>query len=482
MKLPVPSGEFLRRLEILRKRDPKNLSVLEHFMLLPEEEKVKKFAQLSDQEINRLLTDIHLSGRPDQQMPTALLDPDDDAPYVWLMNWGRGAGKTQSASGAINYLAETNPGIRIGIIGTTAAEVRDALLHGPSGLITTANPDFMPTHHASASAVSWPNGSSALTFSAEEPEALRSKQFHVMWLDELAKWRYQQSVWDQIPYICRLTWQPTFKTWTKPIIIIGTTPRPTKLIKELKQSPSVVTTTISSFSNAANLNSKTITELEKQQGTRLGRQEIFAELLDDNPNGVDGFTYEIFDETRITDLAQINNVLQKLVRIVVAIDPAVSKNKTSDWTGLVVAGRDAEGHGYLLEDKTMKGTPFEWANKAVELYMKYGANYIVGEVNQGGDMVETILRSVNKTIPFKAVHATRGKAIRAEPVGALYAQRKIHHLGNFPETETQMVEFNTDIPVAQQKSPDRMDAVVWAFTDLLVDSPPPRATPRFHVL
>ena len=281
-------------------------------------------------------------------------------------------------------------------------------------------------------------------------------------------------------YIMRLTRQPAFTTWVKPIVLIGTTPRPTKLIKELKADPQVITTTVSSFTNAANLNSKFIAELNKIAGTRMGRQELFAELLEDNPNGVDGFTHDIFEETRINDPAQINDILANLVKVVVALDPAAKSNENSDETGIIVAGKDENGHGYVIKDATFKGTPLEWAQKAVNLYNLHNANMIVAEVNQGGEMVETVIRSVNRRVPITAVHATRGKQKRAEPVGALYAQRLIHHLGHFPELEDQMVNFNTEIGADQQKSPDRMDALVWAFTYLLVDNGPP-VMPMLHV-
>src|SRR6185437_13193448 len=307
-------------------------------------------------------------------------------------------------------------------------------------------------HTPSHRLVEWPNGSHALTFSADEPDTLRSGQCHVIWADELAKWRYQEQVWQQVPYILRLPRKPAFTTWVKPIILIGTTPQPTKTIKELKNDKaSVIPTTVSSFMNEANLDPIYIRNLRKLEGSRLGRQEIHAEILEDNPNGVDGFSYEIFDATRVKTEAEAKAVLDRLTRIVIAIDPAVTKTKKNDDTGIVVAGKDGEGHGYIIEDKTMKGTPAEWATTAINLYLKYGANVIVAEVNQGGDMVEALLRSINKTVAYESVRAVVGKSIRAEPVGNLYKQRLIHHLGTFSELETQMVDFNTEIAVDQQK-------------------------------
>jgi phage terminase large subunit-like protein len=311
---------------------------------------------------------------------------------------------------------------------------------------------------------------------------MRSQQFHVLWMDELAKWRYQNDIWDQVKFIMRLTRQPAFTTWVKPIIIIGTTPRPTKLIKALKVDPKVITTTTSSFANNANLDPSFIEELEHLRGTRLGRQEIEAEMLADNPNGVEGFTYDNFERNRIDSEEEINEVLRSLVKVVVAIDPATTANKKSDFTGIIVAGKDAKGHGYVIRDATMKGTPLEWAQKAVDLYHLHDGNCIVAETNQGGDMVKTILNGINRMIPFKGVHASRGKVIRAEPIGSLYAQNRIHHLGVFDDLEQQMVNFNTELPINQQKSPDRMDALVWAFTFLLTDMKPQRSGPSVHVL
>lgn len=465
--------EHERKLEILRKRKPEDLSLLERFILLPDEEKKKRYKMLTPKQRNKLISDPRFRGRPNQQLPAPLLDPSDNAQWMWLMNWGRMTGKTDTSASWVNYLAETNPGLRVAIIGTTAAEVRDALVNGPSGIISLGNPDCMPVHYPSASCIKWPNGSIALTFSAEEPESLRSQQFHVAWLDELAKWRYQDHVWEQIPFIMRLTRQPGFTTWVKPIVLISTTPRPTKLIRQLMaDKDEVITTTVSSYANEANINSKTAATLRKLEGTRLGRQEIHAELLDDNPNGISGFSYTNFDANRITDPEHIRQKMASMVKIVIAVDPAITATKRSDETGIIIAGKDEFGHGYVIHDGSQReATPLEWATHTMNLFIEHQANEIVVEVNQGGDMVKTILSSINSTAPIVEVHATRGKYVRAEPIGTLYEQNLIHHLGTFPDLETQMVDYNPELG-SKQKSPDRMDALVWAFTHLFITPEP----------
>jgi predicted phage terminase large subunit-like protein len=291
-------------------------------------------------------------------------------------------------------------------------------------------------------------------FSSEEPERLRGPQHGAAWVDELCAWNNLQDTWDMLQFGLRLGQRPR--------IAVTTTPKPSKLLKELisREGEDVAITRGSTYDNRANLAPSFFSQIVSRfEGTRLGRQELNAELLNDTPGAL--WQLDWIERDRV-------KAAPELVRIVVAIDPAVSNNENSDETGIIVAGVDRIGHIYVLEDLSGKYAPHEWARKAIDAFERHKADRIIAEVNNGGLMVETTLRAVTSYVPFRAVHASRGKVTRAEPVSALYEQQKVHHVGGFDKLEDQMLSFTSDFDRSRAGySPDRVDALVWALTEFL---------------
>lgn len=353
----------------------------------------------------------------------------------------------------VRELVETNAAGRIALVAPTAADARDVLVEGQSGILAIS-PDWnRPVYEPSKRRLTWPNGSIAVTYSADEPERLRGPQHDAAVCDELAAWRYPEA-WDMLMFGLRLG--------NDPRVSVATTPKPVKLLKELlaREGKDVVVTRGSTYENSSNLARSFIeTIVRKYEGTRLGRQELLAELLTDVPNAL--WQRSKIDELRVSKAPELR-------RIVVAIDPAAKSEEGSDETGIIVAGIAHDGQGYVLDDLSGRYQPLEWARKAIKAYRDYKADRIIAEVNNGGEMVEATLRSVEKTIPYRAVHATRGKVIRAEPIAALYEQGKIHHVGSLAKLEDQLCEMTLDYDrVAAGYSPDRLDAAVWALTELM---------------
>lgn len=300
----------------------------------------------------------------------------------------------------------------------------------------------------SRSAYLLPNGSRLKGFSAEKPDRLRGPQHHGAWCDELAAWASPET-FDQLQFGLRLGHNPQ--------VIVTTTPRPTKIVKEILKDPETIVTRGSTYENRENLAASTLVTLQnKYENTRLGRQELFGEILDDNPGAL--WTRAMIEAARIP-----SSEAPTYIRVVVGVDPAVTNNEDSDSTGIVVAGMTADGQYYVIEDVTLKASPLEWATKAVEMYEKHKADRIVAETNNGGDLVTHLLQQVKPTVATRKVTATRGKHLRAEPIAALYEQGKVHHVGYFTNLEDEMCEYE---PGVTQDSPDRMDALVWALTDL----------------
>lgn len=368
---------------------------------------------------------------------------------TWLVMAGRGYGKTRTGAEWIRDQVENHGRRRIALVGRTAADVRDVMVEGESGLLAVSPPWFRPHYEPSKRRLTWPNGAIATTYSGDKPDQLRGPQHDAAWCDELAAWRYPES-WDQLLFGLRLGDDPR--------VVVTTTPRPVKHIREMVNESSTVITSGSTLENAANLAKPALERLlKKYKGTRLGRQELEAKLLDDVPGAL--WTHTLIDEHR-------RNSFPDLVRVVVAIDPAVTDDEGSAETGIVAAGVGKDGHGYVLDDLSLQASPAGWANEAISAYHKFKADRIVAEANQGGDMIEQTLRSVlgSATMPpYKKVHASRGKLTRAEPVSALYEKGQVHHVGAFAELEDQMCTW-----VPGEDSPDRMDALVWALTELLV--------------
>lgn len=367
---------------------------------------------------------------------------------------------TRSGAEWIRERVESGIAKRIYLVGATAADVRDVMIEGESGLMAISSPWCRPRYEPSKRRVTWPNGAIGTTFSAEEPDRLRGPQADTAWGDEFAAWKYPDA-WDQLRFGLRLGGDPR--------AVITTTPRPTAEVRTLMADPTTAVTRGTTYENRGNLAAAFFAAVvKKYEGTRLGRQELDGAVLEDNPGAL--WTQSRIEALRVRKAPEFR-------RIVVAIDPAVTSNAKSDETGIVVAGLGTDGHTYVLEDGSGKYTPDGWARFAVNRFKEWKADRVVAEVNNGGDLVETVIRSVDAHVPYRAVHAARGKQTRAEPIAALYEQGKVHHVGGFPALEDQMTTWD---PATGEKSPDRIDALVWALSDLIVNSSPPASISDFR--
>jgi phage terminase large subunit-like protein len=351
------------------------------------------------------------------------------------------------------------------LIAETAADARDVMIGdgkaasdptAGSGILQIHPKDFRPIYEPSKRRLTWPNGAIASVYNGTEPDQLRGPQHDAAWCDELAKWRYAQEAWDQLQFGMR--------TGDNPQVCITTTPRPIILLKEIIKDRGTVITRGSTFDNAANLSPKFLGVIKrKYEGSRLGRQELDAELLEDMEGAL--WKRSIIDALRV-NLADI----PPLVRVVVAIDPNASSNDDSNECGIICAGLGQNGHAYVLDDVSAVMAPSEWASEAVSLYHARQADKIVAEINNGGEMVENTIRMINPNVSYRSVWASRGKVTRAEPISALYEQGRVHHVGAFARLEDQMCAFTVDFNRNEMGySPDRLDALVWALTELMVE-------------
>ena len=361
---------------------------------------------------------------------------------------GRGFGKTRCGAEWVRQQVKTSK--LVNLIGATVDDARDIMIEGESGILAICPPDERPTYISHKRRLEWPNGARSLIFTADEPERLRGKQHMKLWCDEVCAWRYQES-WDQAMFCLRLGRLPQ--------AVVTTTPKPIKMLKDLLADERTALTTGSTYDNQDNLAPTFLHKIiARYEGTRLGRQELLAEVLEDTPGAL--WKRSRIDELRVKEVPRLR-------RVVVAIDPAVSTKEGSDETGIIVAGLGFDDHIYVLADLSGNYTPDEWATEAIRQFDKWKADRIIAEVNNGGDMVEAAIRTKRKSISYKAVHASRGKVIRAEPVSALYEQGKAHHVGAFAILEDQMCVFTTDYDRTKMGySPDRLDALVWAATEL----------------
>lgn len=381
---------------------------------------------------------------------------------MWLLLAGRGYGKTRCGAEWVHDRVRAGAR-RIALVAPTAADVRDTMVEGESGLLAKARPGERLRYEPSKRRVTWlDTGAVALCFSADAPERLRGPQHDTAWCDEVAAWRYAEATWSNLLFGLRLGADPR--------ICATTTPRPVPLVRELLAAPDTAVTRGSTFDNAANLAPATLAKIKRQyEGTRLGRQELFAELLDDTPGAL--WALDRIHAARVAEAPALR-------RVAVAVDPATSSGEDSDETGIVGGGVDAQGEGFVLADRSVRGSPEEWGRAAVALLDEIEADFIVAEKNQGGDMVASVIRAAaaelhrqgKRTSPqvvVKLVHASRGKRPRAEPVAQLYEQGRVHHVGILAALEDQMTTWDASDPRAD--SPDRMDALVWLFTELMVD-------------
>ena len=396
-----------------------------------------------------LSTSWRFWARPNQ------LAPDWDW-QTWLVLAGRGFGKTRTGAEWVREQVKLGRG-RIALIAPTASDARDVMIEGESGLLgicwagdrtydgaELGRPEYEPSKRR----LTWQNGAQATSFSAEEPERLRGPQHDAGWCDELAAWKYLRDTWDMYVFGLRLG--------DNPRTCITTTPKPLRLLRELIADDGTAVTRGSTYDNKANLAGPFLSRIvKKYEGTRLGRQELNAELLEEAEGAL--WSRDTIEENRI-DAAP-----EDLARIVVAIDPAVTDKEASAETGLVSAGIAYDGTIYVLADRSDRLSPNAWATAAIEDYRRFSADRIVAEGNQGGDLVKHTIHTIDPRVPVTIVHAHRGKAARAEPVAALYEQGRVKHAGTFPDLEDQMVNWE---PLSGSASPDRLDALVWAVTAL----------------
>ena len=420
-------------------------SLRERLAALPAEARRAFLAGLPAELLAEAAYDWPFWARPDQLEP----------PGAWrtcLMRSGRGAGKTRAGAEWVRAKVEADSYGRLHLVGRTDADVRDTMVEGPSGLLMISRPSFRPIYRPRLRRLEWPNGALALLYSAEEPDRLRGPQCEAAWLDELASWTYPQA-YHNLMLGLRLGCDPR--------CVITSTPRPTKLIRELVASPTTVQTVSSTYANRHNLAPAFLDQiLVTYEGTRLGRQEIHGEILTDVPGAL--WNHERLDELRV------RSAPTELERIVVAVDPAMTSGEEADETGIIVVGRDEAGHGYVLADLSGRYPSIEWAQRVAAAYRAHHADIVVAEVNQGGDLVRDMLRIVDPTLPVRSVHATRGKYRRAEPVAGFYEQSRVHHVGCLAALEDQMCVFTPDLDRKALGSPDRVDALVWGLTDLMI--------------
>ena len=419
-------------------------------------------ASLTSQEIETWLSDWNFFAHDYQRPP--------DGPWtIWLMIGGRGAGKTRAGAEWVRALAlgrapaARKPVERIALVGETAADVREVMVEGVSGIMRCHPRHERPQWQSSRKRLVWQNGAVAQCFSAEDPEQLRGPQFAAAWCDELAKWRYAQETWDNLQFGLRLGAQPRE--------LITTTPRAVPLLKKLLADPQAAITRATTRDNAYYLAPAFLDAVvKKYEGTRLGRQELDGELIEERAGAL--FSRATIEHNRITQPPP-------LMRIVVAIDPPASHGKRADACGIIAAGIDRDGIVYVLADETLEqARPATWAQKALALYQRLEADAIVVEVNQGGDMATDVLKGADKDVPVLAVRATRGKYLRAEPVAHLAEQGGLKFAGSFAALEDEMCDFAPE-GLSSGRSPDRLDALVWAVTALRKDM---KAGPRMRAV
>jgi phage terminase large subunit-like protein len=437
-----------------------NASRAEWLSTLPIEEQKAFQASLTKAELAELEYAWEFWGRQNQFAPPG-------AWQNWLVLAGRGFGKTRTGAEWVRGKVCGKTPLAAGqckhvaIIAETAKDARDVMvgdgrLPGEgSGLLQVHPKDFRPLYEPSKRRLTWPNGAVASIYNGSEPDQLRGPQHDAAWCDELAKWQYAQESWDQLQFGLRLG--------PNPQVLVSTTPRPIKLLKDIIGDPGTIVTRGSTLDNTNNLAPQFVATINrKYAGTRLGRQEIYAEILDDVPGAM--WSRDRLDALRVNPWE-----VPPLKRIVIAIDPSTTSGEDADETGIICAGIDYSGNGYVLEDGSGIMQPNEWAMLAIRMYAARGADRIIGETNNGGDMIENTIRAISPNVSYKGVHASRGKAIRAEPISALYEQGRVRHVGTFAQLEDQMCAFTQDFDRSTAGySPDRLDAMVWALTELML--------------
>lgn len=430
---------------MLQAVDPRPL-LRARLLALPRSERDEVLRAMSVDDRRRLHYDWRFWRRPNQATPDGLW-------RYWFLLAGRGYGKSRVGAETVRDEVKQGRARMIALVGRTLADVRDTMILGPAGILKRTPEEDRPTWIPARRTLEWPNGAVAHVFTSEEPDQLRGPERDFVWGDEVAAWMHLEEMWMNVDMVMRATGpkgHPARGVFT-------TTPRPLPLLKRIIKDPLCVVTRGSTFENAENLDPIGLAKLEAAYaGTRIGRQELFAEIIDDVEGAL--WTGERIERSRVPDYPALRQLW-------VAVDPAVSHGASSAETGIIVVGAGDDGHFYVLDDATIKGTPGEWGNAAVAMFTKWEADGILAEVNNGGDLVVSNIHAVDPRVPVSMVRASRGKRARAEPVAALYERLKpiVHHVGMFPLLEKQMTEWTGD---EGQASPDRVDALVWGITKL----------------
>lgn len=377
----------------------------------------------------------------------------------WLILGGRGSGKTRAGAEWVSGMAlglapfTSQPCGHIALVGETLGDIREVMIDGPSGILSVSRLE-RPRYEATRRRLLWQNGAVASLYSSEDPDSLRGPQFDAAWCDELAKWKHAQETWDMLQFGLRLG--------VNPRQVITTTPRAVPLLRYLLKDKTIPVTRMKTSENAAHLAAAFMRSIEERYGnTRLGRQELDGEMIEERADAL--WSRQMIEQV-------ISSHIPELVRIVVAVDPPASSGKNSDACGIVVAGVDANNIGHILADASMEqAKPHQWARRAVALYHQFEADVIIAEVNQGGEMVSAVIGAEDETVPVRPVRAKRGKYLRAEPVATLYEQGRVRHAARFPALEDEMCDFAPD-GLSSGRSPDRLDAMVWALSELMLGS------------
>lgn len=422
--------------------------------LLSERERKKLLASLTEDQATELLWDWRFWARPKQ------LPPEGDW-ATWVLLAGRGFGKTRSGCGWVHERAMASPGRWAALVAKTPADARDYMIEGPGGLIRNTPPWERPDYEPSKRRVTWPNGSWATVYSDEEPDQTRGFSGDTAWLDEFAKFKNAQETWDNLQFGMREV------SSDRPRRLITTTPRPIPALRKILAARTTILVVGTSHENRVNLDPTWYKETVKgYEGTRLGRQEVNAEILDDVPGAL--WTRAIIDDARM----ELGTPVPDMQRVVVAVDPSGSSGKeddSSDEVGIVVVGKGVDGLGYVLADYTCSLSPSGWGRRVAEAYDTHSADAVVVETNFGGDMARHVINTANKSIPVKDVKASRGKVVRAQPISALYEQKRMRHFTpGLEKLEDQMCSMTNDGYLGEG-SPDRMDALVWGASELMLD-------------
>jgi len=432
-----------------------NRSLAQQVAALSEADRDKLLAKLSKDQADELLYDWKFWARPNQLAPVRDSDDERGDWMTWLALAGRGFGKTEAGAQWVRERVASGS-MMIALVAETQKDLEEVMV---KRLISIYPPEEAPAVRYKPVRLMWPNGAIAYGYNGTEPNQLRGPEFSTAWVDELAKYRYARELWDMLMF--------TMRSGSDPRVFVTTTPRPIPVLREIMKDPKTEITRGSTFDNAGNVPQQFLDNLKKKyEGTRLGRQELNAEILDDTPGA-------LWDREMI-EKANAKRTIPDMKRVVVAVDPSGTRGEDQDdgdAIGIVVAGKGIDGRAYVLSDRTCKLSPNGWARRAVDAYRAFEADRIVAETNYGGAMVESTIRTADAKVPYSEVHASRGKVVRAEPVSALYEQGRVTHVQPFDELEDEMCQMTRD-GFTGEGSPNRVDALVWALTELMLDEQP----------